>query len=223
MYQLKHSQILSQAVSLLLLICSTLVFYGFFYGVSYGISYGASYGQSQHQQTVMVLGDSLSSGFKIDEGKNWVSLLQQCINNMHEDVLIVNESSNAKTTASGAAHLAESLEAYQPDVLIIVLGSNDQLQQINKHQISDNLAKMIQMSQQNDTKVILVGSPLQNSEQQQLFKTIATKNNVPLINHLYMELDQNPELFIDDLHANTLAQQTIMNTIWKQLFPVLGL
>ncbi len=182
-----------------------------------------SYGEASHQQTVMVLGDSLSSGFKIDSGKNWVSLLQQCINNMHEDVLIVNESSHTETTISGITRLAESLEAYQPDVLIIVLGTNDQLQQIGHAQSADNLEKMIHMSQQNETKVLIVGSPLQNREQQLLFKTIATTNNVPLIKNLYMELDQNPELFIDNLHANTMAQQTIMNTIWKQLFPLLGL
>jgi len=183
-----------------------------------------SYAEQTPQQTVMVLGDSLSSGYKIKEGKNWVSLLQQCINNMHEDVLIINESTNDKTTATGVKYLAESLEAYQPDVIIIALGTNDKLTHMSNSNTIQNLEKMIHLSHQSDAKILLVGSPIHTTEQQQLFKEIAIQNNVPLIRNLYMELEkETPDLFVDKLHANTQAQQTIMNTIWKQLFPILGL
>lgn len=184
----------------------------------------ASYAEPANQQTVMVFGDNLSSGLNIEAGKNWVSLLQQCINNMHEDVLVINESINGDTTSGGVARLAESLEAYQPDVVIIALGTNDQLLNVNNSITTDNLEKMIRMNQKNDAKVLLVGSPLHNSKLQQTLKTISSENNIPLISNLYMELDANtPGLYIDELHAGTQAQQTIMNTIWKQLFPILGL
>lgn len=183
-----------------------------------------AHGESLPLQTVMVLGDSLSSGFKIKEGKNWVSLLQQCINNMHEDVLIINESVDDDTTSGGIARLPESLEAYQPDVVIIALGTNDQLTHLSSNKTIENLEKMIYLSRQNNAKVLLVGSPIHNIEQQQLFREISSQNNIPLINNLYEELEESSSsLFIDELHANTQAQQTIMNTVWKQLFPILGL
>ena len=182
-----------------------------------------SYAEPLPQQTVLVLGDSLSSGFKIKEGKNWVSLLQQCINNMHEDVLVINESVNNNTTTSGIKHLSESLNAYQPDIVIIALGTHDKLSNMSDSETVKNLEKMILLSRQNDAKILLVGSPLHTPEQQLLFKTLSTQNDVALVSNLYMEIEDNsPELFIDELHANTQAQQTIMNTIWKQLFPILG-
>ncbi len=184
----------------------------------------SSLAESPSSQTVMVLGDSLSSGYQIKQGKNWVSLLQQCINNMHEDVLIINESIENDTTSSSIKRFPESLTAYQPDVVIIALGTNDQLTHMSNSDTINNLQQMIHLSQQNDAQVLLIGSPIHTIKQQQLFKELSLQKNIPFIKNLYMELEKDStDLMSDELHANTQAQQTIMNTIWKQLFPILGL
>ena len=183
-----------------------------------------SFAEQTSSQTVMVLGDSLSSGYQIKQGKNWVSLLQQCINNMHEEVLIINESIDNDTTFSSVKRFPESLTAYQPDVVIIALGTNDQLTHMSISDTINNLQKIIHLSQENDAKVLLIGSPIHTSKQQQLLTKLSIENNIPLIKNLYLELEENSaDLMSDELHANTQAQQTIMNTIWKQLFPILGL
>jgi len=46
---------------------------------------------SHAQSTIMIVGDSISNGYQIPAGKSWGSLLQQCINNMHADILVVND------------------------------------------------------------------------------------------------------------------------------------
>ena len=91
------------------------------------------------QSTIMIMGDSISNGYQIPPGKSWGSLLQQCINNMHTDILVVNESQNNSSTKLGLKNLPESLTAHQPDIVIIALGSIDAKNNNSPESVKDNI------------------------------------------------------------------------------------
>ena len=176
------------------------------------------------QSTIMIMGDSLSNGYQLPPGKSWGSFLQQCINNMHADILVVNESQNQSDTRAGLKNLPESLMAHQPDIVIIALGSYDAQNNQTPEQVQANLRQMIQLSQENDAKVILAGAPLSNAKYAQSFSDLAADKHLIRVDNLYADLKpaKNPML-ADGLHANVEAQKIIMNTVWKKLYPLLDL
>ncbi|WP_332247981.1 SGNH/GDSL hydrolase family protein, partial [Legionella tunisiensis] len=51
-----------------------------------------------HAKTIVVLGDSLSAGYGIDEEKGWVSLLNKELQNNHYSYQLVNISTSGDTT-----------------------------------------------------------------------------------------------------------------------------
>src|SRR3569623_641193 len=68
-----------------------------------------------HAETVLVLGDSLSAGYGIEQNLGWVNLLRQRIAAQKIDAEVVNASVRGETAAGGRARIAEQRNAFQPD------------------------------------------------------------------------------------------------------------
>ena len=78
--------------------------------------------------TLLVVGDSLSAGYGLDRGQNWVDILaanSDRILGAHGQIL--NASISGETTTGGLSRLPGLLERHQPDIVLIALGANDGL------------------------------------------------------------------------------------------------
>jgi acyl-CoA thioesterase-1 len=184
---------------------------------------------AQRQPVILVLGDSLSAAFGIAVQDGWVHLLQKRLETGGYPHQVVNASISGDTSAGGLSRLPAAIERHQPSILILELGANDGLRGQPISKLHENLQAMIELAQQADTKVLLVGillppnyGPAYTEQFQETYPQLAEQYGLGLVPFLLDGVATNPELMQGDgLHPNALAQPTIMNTIWAELEPML--
>ena len=138
---------------------------------------------------------------------------------------VVNASISGDTSAGGLSRLPAAIERHQPSILILELGANDGLRGQPVSQLRDNLQAMIELAQQANAKVLLVGillppnyGPAYTEQFQETFPMLADQYGLGLVPFLLDGVATNSELMQGDgLHPNALAQPTIMDTIWAEL------
>ncbi len=170
-------------------------------------------------ERLLILGDSLSAAYGISEQDGWVALLQKQLT--EENIKIVNASISGETTSGGKNRLPALLKKYQPKWIIVELGANDALRGQNLKITKQNLQQIITQSQQQGTKVLLLGIKLPTNYGmaydkilQKVYKNIATKNNL-LFDPFFLEtVALNPKMMqADALHPNEKAQPFILNRL----------
>ena len=78
-------------------------------------------GANTYGSTLLVLGDSLSAGYGVNQGSGWVALLR---NDLGEEHSIINGSISGDTTGGGLYRLPQLLEKFTPDYVLLELGGN---------------------------------------------------------------------------------------------------
>ena len=120
-------------------------------------------GMAQHLRTtgyfkLVVFGDSLSAGYKVEPQNSFVSKLQKALyNSGYHSVVVFNNSKSGETTAGGLRRLPGVLEKEKPNGIIIELGINDVFQGLGLGEAERNLQKMIELCQSKKVPVLLVG------------------------------------------------------------------
>lgn len=110
--------------------------------------------------TLLVVGDSISAAFGLDSRQGWVALLEKRLVQEGFEHQVVNASISGDTSAGGAARLSALLVEHKPELVIIELGGNDGLRGQPLAQLQQNLASMVEQSQQAGAKVLLLGMKL---------------------------------------------------------------
>lgn len=111
-----------------------------------------------NQNTLLIVGDSLSAAYGVPSDRAWVQLLQERLNNNGlSQWNVVNASISGETTGGGARRLPGLLADNSPDVVVIELGGNDGLRGFPPNVIESNLAQMITQVQDAGALAILVG------------------------------------------------------------------
>jgi acyl-CoA thioesterase-1 len=181
------------------------------------------------QGTILVLGDSLSAGYGIEAEQGWVNLLRQRLATRNEPWRVLNRSISGDTTAGGLARLPELLQAHQPQIVILELGSNDGLRGFSFSQIRQNLNAMIDAVETAGGQVVLVGGRLPPNYGaayadafHALFKEVAQERQVPLVPFLLERVALDRTLMqADGYHPNAAAQPQLLETVWPVLESVL--
>ena len=175
---------------------------------------------------VLVWGDSLSAAYGIPVDKGWVSLLQE----QYKDQLdIVNASISGETTQGGLSRLPDALERHKPTLLLLELGANDGLRGIKTEIMQENLQKMIEMSQAEGAKVVLLGIriPLNygftyTQKFEKVYVDLAKKYSLPLLPFLLETVALDYDLMQSDgLHPTEDAQPKVLEHVMTILEPVL--
>jgi len=178
---------------------------------------------------LLVLGDSLSAGYGIPEGKGWVSLFQQKVNEAELDIKIINDSISGDTTAGGLARLQKTLTSINPQWVIIELGGNDGLRGQSLKAMLKNLESMIALCRKSGAQPILIGMKLPpnygkkyTQRFEQTYLTVAENTQTPLLPFLLEEIGGKEQLMQKDrIHPNTNAQPIITNNVWLFMEPYL--
>ena len=92
--------------------------------------------------------------------RGWVALLQERLREEGFEHSVVNASISGDTSAGGAARLSALLAEHKPELVIIELGGNDGLRGQPPAQLQQNLASMVEKSQQAGAKVLILGMRL---------------------------------------------------------------
>lgn len=179
---------------------------------------------------VLVLGDSISAGYGIEQELGWVNLLNERLLRQTTVYQVKNLSISGETTIGGLTRLPQALERYQPDIVIIELGGNDGLRGYPISKIRSNLNKLVVTSLQADARVLLVGMMLPPNYGKRYadafyrtFSEIAATHNVPLLPFLLDGIAANTALMQrDGIHPKAEAQPMILDNIWPKLADLLG-
>ena len=174
-------------------------------------------------KTVMILGDSISAGYGIQLQQGWVALLQQRLNqqfpNTHK---VVNASVSGETSSGALARLPKLLQTHKPQLVVIELGGNDALRGQPPQMIQNNLAKLIQLSQKANAKVLLLGMKIPpnygtaySTAFENNYKVLSQRYNVKLVPFFMQGVAGNAKLMqVDLIHPNAAAQPILLNNVY---------
>jgi acyl-CoA thioesterase-1 len=173
-------------------------------------------------KTVLVLGDSLSAEYGLSRGSGWVALLEQRLQQQKIDARIVNASISGETTSGGRTRLPALLAQHRPNLVIIELGANDGLRGLPVAAAEANLRSMIEQSQKNSARVLLVGMRMPPNYGRSytdsffsMYKKLSTQFKAPLVPFMLEGVADQPALFqADRLHPTAAAHPTILANIW---------
>jgi len=190
---------------------------------------GIGSAQAAAPKTVLVLGDSLSAAHNIPIESGWVHLLDARLGNMVPKWAAVNASISGETSLSGRNRLPALLQKYHPAVLVLELGANDGLQGLSLPALRDNLTAMIDMAQQAKARVLLIGielpvnyGPQYRDGLRAVYTELAQTKHTALVPFLLDGVALDPALMQDDgLHPVATAEPKVLDTVWKQLQPLL--
>ncbi|HYN76299.1 MAG TPA: arylesterase [Lamprocystis sp. (in: g-proteobacteria)] len=180
--------------------------------------------------TILVLGDSLSAAYGIDQDVGWVNLLQGRLRERGLTHQVINAGISGDTTAGGLTRLPDLLARHRPAILVVELGANDGLRGLKLDVIRANLTRIVQLGQEAGSQVLLIGIRLPPNYGaayerafQAVFQTVAAAQGVPLVPFLLDGVAQDRALMqADGVHPATAAQPRILENVWPALESLLG-
>lgn len=181
------------------------------------------------QDTILVLGDSLSAGYGIPREVGWVALLEERLSAEGYGYQVVNASISGDTTRGGLARLPRALDVHAPEIVIIALGGNDGLRGIPVDVTRDNLSRMAERIREAGARALIAGvllppnyGPEYTERFRRLFLEVGETEAVPVLPFILEGVAEDPALMQDDgIHPNEAGQPVILENVWEVLVPLL--
>jgi acyl-CoA thioesterase-1 len=186
-------------------------------------------GPAAAQRSILVVGDSLSTAYGFAQARGWVALLAERLKRERLDYIVANVSISGETSSGGVARIGASLARTKPAVVIVELGGNDGLRGLSVAQMKSNLATIIEESQRAGARVLLVGmrmppnyGPDYAAAFDSAFVELARRYRTALVPFILEDFADNPDMFqLDRIHPTEAAQPLILESVWKELRPLL--
>lgn len=162
------------------------------------------------EPTIVAFGDSLVDGYGASTRGGFVTMLATSL-----DTPIINEGRNGDTTQSAQTRLNDVL-SIKPDIVLLLLGGNDVLQQTPPAETKRNLGEMIEQLQAQGTKVILlgviggigIGDPFKD-----MFDELRDTYDVAYVPNVLSGLLGHQEYMSDPIHPNEAGYRKIADKV----------
>jgi acyl-CoA thioesterase-1 len=185
---------------------------------------------SSDVKTVLVLGDSLSEGFRLNPREAWPALIAPRLREIDPHFQIVNGSVSGSTTDGGLRRLPRYLQ-HKIEIFILELGINDAFRGHSVDQIRDNLQRIIDKvrARNPEAAIIVVGMqfPFAGADDDyvtafgKMFAEIAQTNHAALVPYLLAGVGGNPALNLEDrIHPNAAGHRLLAENVWRVLEPI---
>jgi len=179
--------------------------------------------------SILVVGDSLSSGYGIEMRDGWVTLLQQRLIKQGYPHTVVNASISGDTTSGGRVRLPDTLKRHRPQIVILELGGNDGMRGLPLRETRANLEAMIKAAQSAGAQVLLVGihippnyGPEYTGKFHAIYHELARVHSTALLPFLLKGVALTPGFMQPDgIHPRAAAQPRLLDNIWLYLEPLL--
>ena len=177
------------------------------------------------EETLLILGDSISAGYGINQKDNWVSELQTKFDYDGTSIKLINSSVSGDTTSGGLQRLRRDLQKFDPDYVLIELGGNDALRGYPIKRIKDNLQTMIALIKNNNSKALLMQIRIPPNYGQKytlaferIYLELASSEEIYFLPFMLENVGLNPDLMQPDgIHPNAKAQTLIAKDMKKNL------
>lgn len=178
------------------------------------------------KKNIVFFGNSLTAGYGLDLTEAFPAIIQQKLDSLNYPYKVVNAGLSGETTAGGKSRIDWILQ--QPvHIFVLELGGNDGLRGIALQQTSQNLQAIIDQvkAKYPDVKILLTGMRIPPNmgkkyadEFQQLYKTLAEKNNIAFLPFLLEGVGGEEKLNqADGIHPTAEGQKIVANNVWEVL------
>ncbi|WP_168641651.1 multifunctional acyl-CoA thioesterase I/protease I/lysophospholipase L1 [Dickeya sp. CFBP 2040] len=182
--------------------------------------------------TLLVLGDSLSAGYRMAANQAWPALLDAAWQSRSPavPVRVVNASISGDTATQGLARLPALLQQHQPRWVLVELGGNDGLRGFPPQNIEQDLAGVITQVKAANAQPLLMQIRLPTNYGRRytesfsaVYPRLAKTFAIPLLpffmEQVYLKLEWMQD---DGIHPNRDAQPFIANWMATQLDAVIN-
>ncbi|QBG34544.1 arylesterase [Litorilituus sediminis] len=177
------------------------------------------------QQKILLIGDSLSAGYGLEQAQAWVDLLQNKYDEQQANITIINTAISGQTTDNALLKVDQWLKVHQPSHVLIELGGNDGIRGFPVKLLQKHLTELVHKSQQAGAKVALMEiqiPPNLGNRYRNMFiksyQSVAQNTGAYLMPYFMLEVAVNPELMLkDNLHPNAKAQPIIRDFMYREI------
>ncbi|WP_299599158.1 arylesterase [uncultured Microbulbifer sp.] len=181
------------------------------------------------RQTLLVLGDSISAAYGLDEREGWVQLLRDRLADQSLAVDVVNASVSGETSAGGLTRLPRLLSEHSPDWLVVELGGNDGLRGYPPRMLQQNLLRMVKLAREGGAEVLLLGMQMPPNYGKAyteafaaVYPKVAAAEQVPLIPFFLEPVAlEEGAMQTDGIHPTAKAQPVLLEHVWPCLEAIL--
>ena len=162
--------------------------------------------------TILAFGDSLTVGVGTTAENSYPAVLAELTG-----LTVINAGVSGETTDEGALRLPDELDDVEPDLVIIIEGGNDLLQNRDHSAIKTNLKSMIEAAQSRNVQVVLIGVPQKKlfSKSAPLYEELADDFQLVFDGTLLGGLLRSPSLKSDYIHLNEKGYRTMAESMYK--------
>ncbi len=180
-----------------------------------------------NRPVIVAFGNSLSAGFGVDPGKSYPDFLQKQLDDAGLSYRVLNAGIGGDTTSGGLARV-DSIAAMKPATVIIELGGNDGLRGLPIETTRANLEQIIAYLQKAGARVVLAGMTLPPNygpdyivEFEKLFRELATKHKVPLVNFFEGIIGRSDLMQRDGIHPTVEGNRVTAQNVFRVIAPLL--
>ncbi|OHU85020.1 MULTISPECIES: arylesterase [Pseudoalteromonas] len=174
---------------------------------------------------IMIIGDSLSAGYGLEQAQAWVNLLQNKYVAQKKPIEIINTAISGQTTDNALLKIDAWLAAHQPSHVLIELGGNDGIRGFPIKLLQKHLKELVTKSQQAGAHVALMEiqippnlGPRYTTMFTDSYKKVADSTDAYLMPYFMEPVAVDPTLMQDDnLHPNAKAQPIIRDFMDKEI------
>ncbi|MCW8125224.1 arylesterase [Microbulbifer halophilus] len=178
--------------------------------------------QASAADKLLVLGDSISAAYGIDEARGWVQLLRDRLEAQESPVEVVNASVSGETTSGGLARLPRLLSEHNPRWLIVELGGNDGLRGYPPQALQHNLQRMVKLAEEAGVEVLLLGMRMPPNYGRAyteafaaVYPRVAESEEIPFLPFFLEPVAlQEGAMQTDGIHPTAEAQPALLDHVW---------
>jgi len=160
---------------------------------------------------VLAFGDSITHGVGAgSDGETYPEVLAELIGRP-----VVRDGVPGEVTAEGLARLPASLDEYRPKLLLLCLGGNDMLRDVDPGTTEANLREMVELARSRGVAVVLIAVPKPRliGGAAELYRRVADELDIPLEDEVLVEVLRDNRYKSDMIHPNAQGYRRLAQAL----------
>jgi acyl-CoA thioesterase-1 len=174
---------------------------------------------------ILLIGDSLSAGYGLEQEQAWVHLLQNKYTQNNQAITLINTAISGQTTDNALLKIDTWLKVHKPSHVLIELGGNDGIRGFPVKLLQKHLTELVSKSQKQGAKVALMEiqippnlGPRYTKMFVESYHKVSEVTGAYLMPYFMTQIAIDSSLMQNDnLHPNSKAQPMIRDFMYHEI------